>query len=69
MEKDGIGSIIFKLRKEYKLNQNEFGKKLGYSQRTISDWENGNTEPNIEAIKKITALFDITYEELLNFTY
>lgn len=66
MSSHKIGQAISKLRIDNKLNQKQFGEKLGYSQRTISDWENGNTEPNIEAIKKIVSLFDISYEELLD---
>ena len=66
MEKKGIGQNILRLRQEHELSQKQFGERLGYAQRTISGWEKGNSEPNIEAIKKIVALFDITYEELLN---
>lgn len=40
MEEITIGKVILRLQKYYKLNQKEFGEKLGYSQRTISDWEN-----------------------------
>ena len=58
-----IGDIIRALRKSKRLSQGELGEKLGYSARTISDWENGNTEPNITAIKAIVKLFDITYNE------
>ena len=66
MDKQGIAQIILKLRLDNKLSQKQLGEKLGYSQRTISDWEKGNTEPNIEAIKKLVILFDISYEELLD---
>lgn len=51
------------MRKSKGLSQTELGKILGYSARTISDWEYGNTEPNINAIKAIVKYFDITYEE------
>lgn len=58
-----IGNTIRALRKSKRLSQGELGEKLGYSARTISDWENGNTEPNITAIRAIVKLFDITYNE------
>ena len=58
-----IGETIQQLRKSKKMSQGELGKILGFSARTISDWEHGNTEPNITAIKAIVKFFDISYEE------
>lgn len=57
------GKIIRTLRKSRNLSQKDFGKLFGFSARTISDWENGNTEPNIATIKAIVKQFDISYEE------
>lgn len=45
------------------MTQSELGNIIGYSARTVSDWENGSTEPNISAIKALVKYFDITYEE------
>ena len=59
-----LGVYLKSLRKEKKLSQAEFGKELGFSARTVSDWENGNTEPNLNTVKAIVKFFDITYEEL-----
>ena len=58
-----VAETIKNLRKSRNLTQNEFGKLFGYSARTVSDWEKGNTEPNITAIKNIVKYFDISYEE------
>lgn len=63
MKVNNVGETIKLLRKGKKLTQMELGKILGYSARTISDWENGETEPNISAIKDLVKFFDITYEE------
>ena len=65
MSRQEIGETICWYRKLNSLTQAKLGKILGYSQRTISDWEKGNTEPNIEAIRKIAEFFDITYDELI----
>lgn len=62
---NSIGENIRFLRKCKKLSQSELGAILGYSARTVSDWENGNTEPNITAIKALVRIFEVTYEELL----
>lgn len=44
----------------------EFGKALGFSARTVSDWENGNTEPNLKTVKEIVKFCDITYEDFFD---
>ena len=59
-----LGKYLKSLRKEKSLSQAEFGKELGFSARTVSDWENGNTEPNLNTVKAIVKFYDITYEEL-----
>lgn len=60
---NGVGKTIKLLRKSKNLTQEELGKQLGYSARTISDWEYGNTEPNVTAIKDLVKFFDITFNE------
>ena len=68
MSEKHIGLNIRDLRNSKNLTQAELGKILGYSARTVSDWENGNTEPNITAIKALIAYFEISYDELFDFT-
>lgn len=63
MSEYSIGRTIRALRKNKKLTQAELGKVLGYSARTVSDWENDCTEPNIVAIKSLVKFFEITYDE------
>ena len=48
------------------MSQEQLGKILGYSARTVSDWENGSTEPNISAIKGIVSFFEISYDEFFD---
>lgn len=61
-----LGKYIKELRKDKKLSQTEFGKALGFSARTVSDWENGNTEPNLKTVKEIVKFCDITYEDFFD---
>ena len=68
MNANKIGNTILTLRKSKNLSQGELGEKLGYSARTISDREHGNTEPNVSAIKAIVKLFDISYDEFFEET-
>ena len=57
-----LGKRIKNLRTIYKLTQERLGEVLGFSARTVSDWENGNTEPNLATVKALVNFFDITYE-------
>ena len=66
MQNNGIGNTIKILRKSRNLSQAELGMQLGFSARTVSDWEAENTEPNIATIKAIVKLFDISYEEFFD---
>ena len=66
MNTNNIGNTIRALRKSKNLSQGELGEKLGYAARTVSDWEHGNTEPNISAIKAIVKFFEISYDEFFD---
>ncbi|MCM1439103.1 MAG: helix-turn-helix domain-containing protein [Roseburia sp.] len=63
MENTGVGGTIRALRKTKNISQAELGRQLGYSARTVSDWENESTEPNISAIRALVSFFEITYDE------
>lgn len=63
---NSVGNIIRALRKSKNLSQKEFGEKLGFSPRTVSDWEAGNTEPDINTIRALVKFFDITYDEFFD---
>lgn len=53
------------LRLKHKLTQDELGEKLYLSRTSISNYEQGKFEPNIETIIAISDLFNITTDELL----
>lgn len=68
METMKVGKLIQQLRKEKKLTQHELGDKLGVSPKTISKWETGGGLPDIGFLKRISEIFNITIEELLDGT-
>jgi len=68
LEQEKVGRLISKLRKESNLTQTELGEKIGVSPKTISKWECGNGLPDITFLKKISDIFGITIEELLDGT-
>lgn len=53
------------LRKERKLSQKELGIAVGVAQNTVCNWENGNREPDHEALKKMASFFDCSIDYLL----
>lgn len=51
-----------------KLSQEDFAKSLGVSQKTISRWENGTNEPQLEAIRPLLEKYNIDINWLLTGT-
>lgn len=54
------------LRKGKKLTQEEAATGMGFKRTTYSNYENGHTEPDIEALQKISSFHDISIDNLLN---
>lgn len=60
-----LGEKIKKYREEKKITQVEVAKVLGVKPATVSKYEAGTLEPNIESLKKLAELFEISVDELL----
>lgn len=65
MKSFGQNLKIYRQTKQF--SQKKLGELLGFSARTVSDWECGNTEPDIKTIKKITLILQISLDELFDF--
>lgn len=61
-----LGDKIKLYRENKKMTQNEVADILGVSSATISKYESGTLEPNIESLKRLAELFEISVDELLN---
>ena len=63
MKSPDFAQRIAQLRKEYNLTQSELGKQLGVSNRAVSKWENGISNPQIEIIYQICKMYgkDLDY--------
>lgn len=61
-----LGNKIMKLRKEMKLSQDSLAEKLGVTRQTVSNWEVNSTKPDIIQIKRMSKLFNISIDELLD---
>ncbi|MDP3304467.1 MAG: helix-turn-helix transcriptional regulator [Erysipelotrichaceae bacterium] len=57
---------IYKLRKGLNLSQDEFGAMLSVSRQAVSKWELGQSMPDIEILRKIKQLFNVSYDELID---
>ena len=61
-----LGQKIMKLRKEMKLSQDSLAEKLGVTRQTVSNWEVNTTKPDITQVKKMSKLFNVSIDELLD---
>lgn len=57
--------IIFKLRTGMGLSQDELAEKVFVTRQAVSRWENGETTPNTETLKLLSALFNVSINTLL----
>ena len=57
------GKKIAELRNASKMTQAELGAMLNVTSQAVSKWENGLSEPDIESIRKICQIFNITFDE------
>ena len=66
MDQIRTGKLIASLRKEKGYTQEELGRRLGVSNKTVSRWENGNYMPDIETLRFLGKEFSVSMEELLD---
>ena len=60
-----LGKRINELRINRGRNQVDLAKKLGVTKQTVSNWENGNIQPSIEMLIRISKCFGVTTDFLL----
>lgn len=66
MNQDKIGKFIAKKRKEKNLTQIQFAEKLGVSDRSVSNWENGKNMPDMSLFPIISKELNITINDLMS---
>ena len=55
---------IRELREEAQLTQTELAKRIGNSQRNISNWETGASEPDLATVVQLADIFGVSLDEL-----
>ena len=66
MNQEKIGKFIANCRKEKNITQQELAEKLGVSDRTIGNWENGRNMPDLSLFKPLCQELDITLNDLIS---
>ncbi len=57
--------IIYELRIKKGYSQEELAEKIFVTRQAVSRWETGETIPNIDTLKALSKLFDVTINTLL----
>ena len=60
-----LGEKIKLYRESKNMTQIEIAESLGVKPATISKYESGTLEPNIESLKKLAEIFNVSVDELL----
>ena len=66
MNQEKIGLFIAKLRKENNMTQQDLAEKLGVSDRTVGNWENGRNLPDVSLFKPLCNSLNITVNDLIS---
>ena len=62
-----LGEKIKELRKKANISQEELAEKIGVSRQAVTKWESDAGLPDLENLKSIATLFNISIDELLDY--
>lgn len=60
-----VSKNIRKIRTAKNLTQDDLARQLFVTRQTVSGWENGRTQPDIETLCKISEIFSVPVEDLI----
>lgn len=60
-----VGQTIAQLRREHNMTQMQLADEVGVSFQAVSNWERGQSMPDISKLPELAALFDTTIDALL----
>lgn len=66
MKNNSIGKKIKNLRLEKGYSQRELGEILGFCNQTISFWESGQREPDLDTLILLADFFEVSTDFLLD---
>ena len=65
---NGLAQRMAKARKDLKMTQSEAAERLGVSFQAVSQWERGETSPDIHKLPEIAALYGVSIDWMLTGT-
>lgn len=66
MNQEKVGKFIAECRKKKNMTQQQLAEKLGVSDRTVGNWENGRNMPDLSLFKSLCNELDITINNLMS---
>lgn len=60
-----LGEKIYKLRTKRSMTQEQLAEKIGVSRQSVSKWETDCAIPDIEKLKLLAEIFEVSITELL----
>lgn len=60
-----FGNRLYDLRRRAGLTQAELAERLGVTNKAVSKWENGKAKPTTTVIRKLSALYGVSVDRLL----
>ena len=66
MKENYFGKTLKLLRLEKGISQRKLGEDLGVVNQTVSFWENGSREPDLDTLIKIAKYFNVSVNVLLS---
>ena len=61
-----FGTRIYNLRKGKGLSQSELGDLIGVTNKAVSKWENGEAKPAINQLMKLSKVFEVSMDEIID---
>ena len=61
-----LGENIYALRTKQNMSQGDLADALNVSRQSVSKWENNNATPDLDKLIKMSQLFGVTLDQLVN---
>ena len=61
-----FGNRLYNMRSKCKMSQSDLGKLVGVSDKAVSKWETGKSKPGIDIMNKLSLIFNVKLESLMD---
>lgn len=61
-----FGNYLYELRSQNGLTQRFVAYELGVTDKAVSKWENGKSKPDLDKLKSLAVLYNVSLDKLLN---